>query len=417
MSKVIFKAYEWGTDKLRGCDWFGKPVTLTYKGDDTFRTLGGGMLSLSIFGFLVFYAVVLCKTMVERSDVKTTKNTIVKNLASDNTTHYPGRIGLAFAFDWLTEDNESLINETTFIDIKIIQVAQTLQPNGQYKREETELQYEPCGTKFPYDDQAQVKLFGLQDYLCLKTKDWPISGNYYSKNEKYIEIRGNRCTTPALCETPDDIKDKVKGSYIDLVMINSYFDFEDFNQPIKKYLDDRFTFNVISGFRSDGIIPITHNKAEAEDAFIQVGNPKEYEFYTVENFRQTFTSEDEETFVTLKFNLDAQTNVFQRTVFSFLDLTGQLGGINEVLIVFGSILTGFFTEKIFNYSVLSKLYQVDNSRDNKNDGNESVIEDKDNSPVKFNNNSLPIFNTIKNLHTVSKNYEKAYKYLQKLLNL
>lgn len=198
MVNIIVKAYDWGTDKLRGCDWFGKPVTLTYKGDDTFRTLGGGILSLSIFGFLVFYAVVLCKTMVERSDVKTTKNTIVKNLARDNTTHYPGRHGLAFAFNWLSEENESLISEKTYIDFKVIQVASTLQSNGEYKRVETELQYEPCGTKFPYDDQAQVKLFGLNDYLCLKTTDWALSGNYYSKNEKYIEIRGNRCTTSAL---------------------------------------------------------------------------------------------------------------------------------------------------------------------------------------------------------------------------
>ena len=185
-------------------------------------------------------------------------------------------------------------------------------------------------------------------------------------------------------------------------MINSYFDFEDFNKPIKTYLDDRFTFNVVTGFRSDGTVPVTQNKAEAEDAFIQVGNPKEYEFYTVDSFRQTFTSEDEETLVTLKFTIDAQANVYQRTVFSFLDLTGQLGGINEVLVVFGSILTGFFTEKMFNYSVLSKLYQVDNSKDNKNGENSPSNGVKENSPVKINNNSLPIFNTIRNLQMVSR---------------
>ena len=37
-------------------------------------------------------------------------------------------------------------------------------------------------------------------------------------------------------QTEQDIDDKVKGGYIDMALVNTYFDFDDYDNPIKTYL-------------------------------------------------------------------------------------------------------------------------------------------------------------------------------------
>lgn len=61
----------------------------------------------------------------------------------------------------------------------------------------------------------------------------------------------------------------------------------------------------------------------------------------------------------MRFVKDAVINTYERSVFSVLDFTGNLGGLFEVLEITGSIIVGLFSSKLFFYSFLSRLYQVD----------------------------------------------------------
>lgn len=64
----------------------------------------------------------------------------------------------------------------------------------------------------------------------------------------------------------------------------------------------------------------------------------------------------------MKFAKDSTKDVYERQVFSFLDMTGAIGGMLEVLRILGAFIVGSCTTKIFLYSIFSNLYQV---RDNK----------------------------------------------------
>jgi hypothetical protein len=61
----------------------------------------------------------------------------------------------------------------------------------------------------------------------------------------------------------------------------------------------------------------------------------------------------------MTFTKDQFSEAYERSVFSFFDLTGNLGGLFEILELSGSLFVGFFAGKIFLYSILSRLYQVD----------------------------------------------------------
>lgn len=62
------------------------------------------------------------------------------------------------------------------------------------------------------------------------------------------------------------------------------------------------------------------------------------------------------------FTKDQLSESYERSVFSFFDLTGNLGGLFEVLELVGALFVEFFAGKIFLYSILSRLYQVDSHK-------------------------------------------------------
>ena len=46
-------------------------------------------------------------------------------------------------------------------------------------------------------------------------------------------------------------------------------------------------------------------------------------------------------------------------MFGLLDLFGNVGGVNEILELTGALIVGLFSGKVFLFSVISSLYQVD----------------------------------------------------------
>ena len=47
--------------------------------------------------------------------------------------------------------------------------------------------------------------------------------------------------------------------------------------------------------------------------------------------------------------------IYERTVFSFLDLTGQIGGIYELLEVIAAFFVGYYNNKIFNFELVKSI--------------------------------------------------------------
>ena len=48
-------------------------------------------------------------------------------------------------------------------------------------------------------------------------------------------------------------------------MVNSYFDFEDYQNPVHTYLDDRFIIDLVPGLEKDDIIYIKKSEAEMQE--------------------------------------------------------------------------------------------------------------------------------------------------------
>lgn len=63
-------------------------------------------------------------------------------------------------------------------------------------------------------------------------------------------------------------------------------------------------------------------------------------------------------YITIYFLLSQEYNLYQRSVFTFFDMFGQLGGVYQLLWILGAILVSCTAKKVFYNSILSRLYHV-----------------------------------------------------------
>jgi hypothetical protein len=90
VKSAIFKFF-------KNCDIFGQPISLMYKGDKTFKTHVGGVVSF-IFAFaLVFYCVYLAYVMISRESISFNTITKRKDLANDSREHFISDYGFFIA--------------------------------------------------------------------------------------------------------------------------------------------------------------------------------------------------------------------------------------------------------------------------------------------------------------------------------
>lgn len=79
------------------------------------------------------------------------------------------------------------------------------------------------------------------------------------------------------------------------------------------------------------------------------------------DFRNIREDRGDPNLITIRFEKDYEYETYERVVFSFLDLFGNLGGVFEIFSMFGGYIVAIFASRYFNYSIISSLYQIDAS--------------------------------------------------------
>ena len=120
MALKIRTFFAYIADTIRSGDLYGKQITMTYKGEDSFKTTYGGIISLFIKLILFTYAGVLFAVIINRGDTKKTLNTTVKDITNDPTKHYIGRGTFGFSVD-LTDPvtGNNLLMDKTYFELSI----------------------------------------------------------------------------------------------------------------------------------------------------------------------------------------------------------------------------------------------------------------------------------------------------------
>lgn len=135
------------------------------------------------------------------------------------------------------------------------------------------------------------------------------------------------------------------------------FDFNDFEDPIKTFVDDSIFFELESDRAKKVNFFTMKSEAELEDDYLQLGQQENLEFFNVQNMRE-YEDKFGGSYINFYIRYDSQYNIYERKIYSIMDLLGDIGGLAESLYILGMLFVGFISHRLFISSILRRVYQV-----------------------------------------------------------
>ena len=163
------------------------------------------------------------------------------------------------------------------------------------------------------------------------------------------------------CQSQEEINRVLESGYVDIALINAYFDFNDYDKPIKTYLSStEFLFLRTNDECQQFQALIQQNEVLTSDGRLY-GEPfKSENFYSVTD--KVYKTLNSATVAGAKglisIALAKETHQYERNVYTFFDMIGFLGGLYDSLFFIGFLFVYFFQTKLFNYKIISQLYQI-----------------------------------------------------------
>jgi len=148
--------------------------------------------------------------------------------------------------------------------------------------------------------------------------------------------------------------------FVSFALSNVDFDFANFTSPINNYVSEAVTVYLRSDFTQYATISLSSNEGTWLDTHLQYSQHGKHRRFIGSQFsRDGFSSYFFSSYLSVTFKMSRTYIVYERTVESLLAFLGTMGGTIGLMFIVGAWLAKNFTEKLFLYSILSNLYQVD----------------------------------------------------------
>ena len=95
-----------------------------------------------------------------------------------------------------------------------------------------------------------------------------------------------------VCKTPAEIETKIKRTRFLFGVTSNYIDFDDYSDPIKTVLDNRYVSRLAPGFHKEINLFLRKSEATFIDSYFQLGQSVKKSFYHVENSNSDFIVTD-----------------------------------------------------------------------------------------------------------------------------
>jgi hypothetical protein len=150
--------------------------------------------------------------------------------------------------------------------------------------------------------------------------------------------------------------------YFDVVMIDSYFDLESFEDPIKTFLTQKYYYSLNGDQVKNYEIYVKQNIIDKLDDYTHLNGVEQNSFYSVNDLKSDEYDSSSDYYGTFTFNLDAESQVYKRNVYTLLNVVSQLGGIFSLLTSFWTLIVGIYAERMLYYAALSNCYTFENEK-------------------------------------------------------
>ena len=109
----------------------------------------------------------------------------------------------------------------------------------------------------------------IEEFIWPKSNNLTVLENLFSDNFTYFEINFKRWvgtdSKGNAWKSDKAINTALNKANLTIALVNTYYDFEDFSNPVKTYFDDKFYYEFVAGFEKGADIFIRQNSVEQKD--------------------------------------------------------------------------------------------------------------------------------------------------------
>ena len=139
----------------------------------------------------------------------------------------------------------------------------------------------------------QLDNMKITNYYWPKSNNVKVQGNIFNPNyayflatiEKWVgtDSKGNPCKSDI------EIEKAISKSSLSAAFVNAYFDSNDFDKPVKEFVDDRLFEYLVNGYTKEIAVYIKKDLIELQDSVFRYSpNGDKKEFYCNKHNEVTF---------------------------------------------------------------------------------------------------------------------------------
>ena len=166
-----------------------------------------------------------------------------------NTAIFPNDYNMQFGVLITDSSGKPVQYDPTYFTIKMIE--NTSHGHGLLQTiNTTDLGIYDWSKDFPFVNEFYDTLSLNGSLIWPQNKNFKVSGNYFSDSTSTFSIKFYRCVGPSICHSSSDIDNKIKDTQISILVYDWYVNFNDYENPIKPYVDDVYSYQLAPGFKN-----------------------------------------------------------------------------------------------------------------------------------------------------------------------
>jgi hypothetical protein len=404
---------------LKSRDFLGVPISLNLNGENTFTTTFGGIMSILVRMVMFWFTITELSLIATRGRTIVSSNMISKSLLQDNEKYEIAKDGFKIGLGGFnSRGGANILLDSDYLHAHFTYRNQTRNGAGGTinATSSTNITLEACGYAFnEHIDNSVADALGISSFSCPTSDDWRLGGSETGESYDYVEFGVNKCRGGGSCKIDSVIDTAMKGQTIQFALSNFFFDVLEFDNPINITLDNEFQFPLVPGFLVEKHMRISANKVVDFSNYWYRFEPEEYTYYSVSALQDRLQPEGDDGEVFKLVLKMAYTHTFiSRRIYTVYDMLGRLGGFIGLVISVAALIVGLFSTKMYNMTLLSYFYKVDNAL---NDDDKAVKKNQ----VQDISQDFPRQRTLKRMNSKAdeeeeKDKEVGYKTIDRSIN-
>jgi hypothetical protein len=355
-------------------DQYGEPVRIMYRGDTSFTTLLGALLSLSIYVFFIIIFIYLYIDLENKTNYTFTafskvqfsppyfEFTAEKSLL--NSTNYPDRAFFFHAFTFKNRKTGKYYKKEELDRLFFIEIYDSVNnKTSGINKDIGQSEVFPC--KQIYKNTNFTEIFNsslINNAFCINETVIKVEGDFTDTIFRFNSIKLKACSDSKLeskpiCANDSEFSEAKKTLSVTFLYSDSKL-MPNIPDEFLKFFLNYFTVDLSSLSNQKFDIYLSKNTLKSYD---NVYNQFTYfsirPFIALNKIRK-HESLPSKSYMSFYFRSDYHNAEYIRSYKTFLDFIGQLGGIWKVLLVVGGLIVIPLNAKLLNMALANDLFNL-----------------------------------------------------------